>query len=452
MTMKTNRKLLLMALLSASVLSCWAGQNVRKFAVSQSAMLDRLMAYLAIESASELLQVGQYPMTEGQQRMAQKLVSDLRSLDAQVTLTEWGYVYVTIPSNIDHQVPSIGISCHLDCTPEHPHTGIKPKVIKYKGGVINLGHGTLDPSTTYGRDLPGLKGKTLVHSDGTTILGGDDKNGCAVVMSVIETVLKPGFKHGPLQFVFCPNEDIGMAALKIDTAYFNPDILLDVDGVGGHEIAVSNFTARELLLKFNSKDAHPSEAKAQQMGDGLAAAAMYIAGVPLEVRPEHTEGQQGYIHPWSMVKEKVKDPETGKDEEVNNYIVSTRIRFFDKAEGERFDTLLRTNLEAVKRAFPYVNIEVLRDWTQYDNVAYSMHPASIPLVRKAAKRCKIAVDMIEMRAGTTSAMFTARGLKGGLCIFSGQHNEHSKHEYSVLEEMYDAYMLLLSVIDESLSL
>lgn len=418
---------------------CFAGQNIKKYTVSQSAMLNRLMAYLAIESPSDDKDPKPYPMTEGQKEMAAKLLADAKALNVDVTLSEWGYVYVTIPSNIDREVPTIGISCHLDYTPEAPGHGIKPKVIKYKGGPLDMGHNTIDPSSQAGKDLPKLVGKTLIHADGTTILGGDDKNGCAIVMSVIETAAKNGFKHGKLQFVFSPNEDIGMAALKIDPTYFNPDILVDVDGWGGREIAIGNFTARKIAYKFISHDAHPSAAKEQHMGDALAAASTFIARVPLKYRPEHTEGQQGYIHPWSMEKE---------DKDINNYTVETRIRFFDKAEGEEFDRIVKDNIRYVQEAFPYVTIQLVNDETQYDNVAYTMHEMSIPLVKKAAARCKIGIDLIQMRAGTTAAMFSAKGLKGGMCLFSGQHNEHSINEFSVLEEMYDAYMLLLTMIDE----
>ncbi|MBQ7210132.1 MAG: tripeptide aminopeptidase PepT [Paludibacteraceae bacterium] len=433
--MKTKAFLILIACICS--VSCMATQKINHFTISQQDMLNRLLEYLVIESGSEEVPQG-YPMTEGQRQMAEKLSADAKSLKAQVTLTEWGYVYVSIPSNIKREVPTIGVSCHLDYTPEAPGKGIKPKVIKYQGGVIELGHGIIDPATPKGADLPNLIGKTIIHSDGTTLLGGDDKNGCAIVMSVIETVQKKGFKHGPLQFVFCPNEDIGLAALKIDTTYFNPDILIDVDAGGGKQVAVSNFTAREIVVRFVGQDAHPSEAKKQHLGDALAAASTFIARVPLQYRPENTEGKQGYIHPWNM--ERTDDKLT--------YTVSTRIRYFDQKEGEEFDKIIRDNILYVQQSFPYVTTKVTRDILQYDNVEYTMHPQSISLLKKAAERCGIELSLEDLRAGTTASMFCAKGLRGGLSIFSGQHNEHSVQEYSVLEEMYDAYILLLTMIDE----
>lgn len=424
-------------------LTCSAQQNIAHYAISRDAMLNRFMDYIAIESGSEESDSPDvYPMTEGQKRMAQKLASDAKALGAEVYLSEWNYVYVRIPSNVTVDVPSIGISCHLDYTPEAPGTGIKPKVIRYEGGVIDLGHGTIDPATPQGADLPSLVGKTLIHTDGTTLLGGDDKNGCTIAMSVIESALQEGFEHGALQFVFCPNEDIGLAALKIDTSYFNPDIVIDVDAAGGQQVAVSNFTAREIVLRFVGKDAHPADAKAQHMGDALAAASTYIARVPLENRPENTEGKAGYIHPWSMERSKDK----------LSYTISTRIRYFDQAEGESFDRIVKENIRYVQASFPYVEVEIVRDVMQYDNVEYTMHPLSLPLLKDAAARCGLRLRMDDLRAGTTAAMFCAKGLRGGLSIFSGQHNEHSVQEYSVLEEMYDSYRLLLTMIDEAILL
>lgn len=461
--MKTKFTLFIVATMVYSF-SSFAAQDVKKYAISQDAMLDRFMEYIAIESGSdEEFPEGMYPMTEGQKQMAEKLAADARALGAKVTLSEWGYVYVRVPSNIKKKVPSIGFSCHLDYTPEVNGKGIKPTVIKsYRGGVIQQEHGVIDPATPFGEDLPKLIGKTIIHADGTTLLGGDDKNGCAIVMSVIESVIKKGYKHGELQFAFCPNEDIGGAAWKIDSKYFNPDIVVDVDMDGGHKVSVANFIASRIDLRFVGQDAHPSFAKAQHLGDAVAAAATFVSRVPLQYRPENTEGEQGYIHPWGW---KCMTCVEGDDEEAKEkrkklleeyggptYEVSTRIRYFDKEEGKTFNRIIRDNISYVQRAFPYVKTIILNEEVQYDNVAYTMHPQSLPLVEKAAARCGIKLEYEATRAGTTAAMFAAKGLRGGICLFSGQHNEHSLQEFSVLEEMYDSYMLLLTMIDEVMSI
>ena len=405
--------------------------------VPKREMLELLLKYLAVESGSEEMEG--YPMTDGQMEMARLIKTDIESLGLSATLTEWGYVYTEVPSNIKKDVPVFGISCHLDYTPEAPGKGIKPSVVVYQGGDIMLADGTsISPSNPDGAELPDLIGKTLVVSDGTTLLGADDKNGCTISMTILKTLLNPAVSHGKVQFVFCPNEDIGMAAEKIDSELFNPDILYDIDGMGGHEVTSSNFTARGMKVKFTGHDAHPSEAKAQKYGDALAAAATYIGNVPLKYRPESTEGFEGYIHHWNLTADKVHHEDT----------VSTRIRFFDSKEGELFDRIINESLSKVRREFPNVQVDVIWDETQYDNVEYSMYPGSRQIIERAAARCGQTIEFKAERGGTTAAMFTAKGLKGGICIFSGQHNCHKVHEYSCLEEMMGAYRLLLHAIDE----
>lgn len=411
--------------------------------VQKEEMLDMFLKYVAVESGSEIPAPGDtaYPMTPGQIEMARLLKSDAEALGADVTMTEWNYVYVDVPSNIDKDVPVLGFTCHLDYSPEAPGKGIRPTVITYEGGDIQLADGSvISPENPDGKDLPGLVGKTIIHTDGTSLLGGDDKNGCTILMSLLKTVLQPDVKHGRIQFVFCPNEDIGMAQLKIDTLLFNPDILFDVDGAGGSQIMASNFTARGMTVKFIGHPAHPAEAKAQHMGDALAAAATFIADVPVEYRPERTDGKAGYIHHYQL--------DTLHEQKGVNYIVMSRIRYFDKNEGKLFDDIVKGSMERVGRDFPYVRTEVLFDGIQYDNVEYSMHPASRNVIARAAARSGNEVDFIAERGGTTAAMFTTRSLKGGMGIFSGQHNDHSVHEYSCLEEMMDAYLLLLYAVDE----
>ena len=403
--------------------------------VQKQEMLNLLLKYLSVESGSAGMDG--YPMTDGQRQMAALLRADAEALGATATLTEWGYVYVDVPSNIEADVPVVGVSCHLDYTPEAPGKGIKPSVLVYDGGDIRLVDGSvISPSNPDGADLPELTGKTLVVSDGTTLLGADDKNGCSISMSVLRTLLNPAFKHGRVQFVWAPNEDIGMAAEKIDTSLFNPDILFDVDGMGGHEVITSNFTARGMEVKFIGHYAHASEAKKQKYGDALAALSTYIANVPLKYRPENTEGSQGYIHHFQQKNEGI------------DYVVSSRIRYFDENEGETFDRIINESLDKVRKEFPNVRTEVIWDERQYDNVAYSMYPGSQEIIARAAARSHQTIEFKAERAGTTAAMFVTKGLKGGLCLFSGQHNCHSVHEYACLEEMMDAYTLLLYAIDE----
>ncbi len=411
---------------------------IAKKAVSHEKMLERLMKYISVESWSLYDNVNNdWTMTEGQAEMAAMLAADAKALGADVYVSPDNYVYVTVPSNLKYDVPSVGISCHLDYSQEAPYQGINPTVLKYQGGDIVLSEGVvLSPDSPEGKDLKCLEGKTLIHTDGKTLLGGDCKNGCAVAMSVLETLMKSDMKHGEVQFVWCPNEDVGMSAMRIDTERFNPEIYYDIDGEGATEVGVSNFTAREFYVKFIGKDAHPGDAKAMKMGDALAAAAEFVAAIPIDCRPEHSEGTQGYMQAYGF-------NQTGHD-----WFVKFRIRYFHKADGEKYDGIVKQALADVRRDHPEVGIEIHTDEIRYENVAYSLHPECINALCAASEKIGKNLDLKANRGGTTASMMAAKGLNGGLLVFSGQHAIHSIYEYSVLEEVHEAYMLMLHTIDQ----
>lgn len=359
-----------------------------------------------------------FTMTPGQHVMATRLADDARKAiaktgikDVKIVHSPDNYVYVSFPASEGVNAPVLGFSCHLDVTPE-----------------VNFGDRPIVPV------LDTIDGMAVIRSDGTTLLGADDKTGCTIAMHLIRDLADNDFRHGPVQFVFCPNEDIGMAAERIDTTLFAPDILFDIDGETPYSITDSNFTARGLNVLFKGNSVHPSDAKALGLGDPVAAAATFIAEIPVENRPEHSEGKEGYIHPWNMTKK------------GNDVLVETRVRYFDAREGEKFDNLLNKALKKAADLHPNVKIETAYDGIQYENVAYTLHPASHVLIETAAKMEGLNVNFIPSRGGTTAAMFAANGLKGGMCVFSGQHNAHSLNEYVNIREMSDAYSLLFNAI------
>ena len=381
----------------------------------QKSMLETFVKYASIDSQSDDDSI----CTKGQHTMALALKADVEDAIAKskasgvkVVLSDENYLYVTIPSNVRTACPTMGISCHLDVTPEAPGGNIVPIVDS--------------------RD-----GHTIVRTDGTTLLGADDKCGCTIAMQLIRTILSDkSLKHGKLQFAFCPNEDVGRAADAIDAKLFTPDILFDLDGTEGNVVTKSNFTARRFNVKFIGREAHPGDAKAHKLGDAIAAAAAFISYFPAESRPENTEGTQGYIHPWNFEK-------SGAD-----VVVQTRVRYFDKAEGELLGRLLAGAVADVERRFPNVKVEVINDDLQYENVAYTLHPQAKFLVEKAAAEIGKDIIFIDERGGTTASMFAAKGLKGGMCVFTGQHDIHSTREYADLQEMEDAYKLMLVIIKQ----
>lgn len=380
---------------------------------TQKAMLETFVRYASINSQSDYDSV----CTQGQRNMALALKADVeeavarsKAAGVRVELSDANYLYVTIPSNIKTACPTMGVSCHLDVTPEAVGGNIRP--------IVDT-----------------LNGHTIVRTDGSTLLGADDKCGCTIAIQLIRTILNDrSLRHGALQFAFCPNEDVGRAADAIDSGIFSPDILFDLDGPEGNVVTKSNFTARGFNVRFIGRDAHPGDAKAQKLGDATAAAAAFISYFPVESRPENSEGTQGYIHPWSLEKEGA------------NATVQTRVRYFDKSEGDLFDRMLSGAIADVERKFPNVKVEIVYDDLQYENVAYTLHPQAQSLVENAAAKIGKNVIFADERGGTTASMFAAKGLKGGMCVFTGQHAIHSTREYADLAEMEEAYRLMLEVI------
>ena len=402
-------------------LALFAALGASAQSARQNSMLETFVKYASINSQSD--DDNPWPVTAGQLEMAQAIKACVQQAIAKsnvkgatTEISADGYVYVRIPANIRSNCPSLGISCHLDVTPEAKGGNIKPLVDT-------------------------LNGHTIVRTDGTTLLGADDKCGVTIAVELIRTILNtPSNKHGELLFAFCPNEDVGRAADKIDTEVFCPDILFDLDGEEWGVVTQSNFTARRFDVKFLGHDAHPGDAKAQKFGDAIAAASAYISYFPVESRPENSEGRQGYIHPWNLTKDEL------------DVTVHTRVRYFDKSEGELFDRMLAGAIADVKHKFPNVKIEVVADVLQYENVAYTLHPQARTLVENAASKIGMDITFIDERGGTTAAMMAAHGLKGGMCIFAGMHEVHSTREYADLKEMEDAYNLMLEIIKEIPSL
>lgn len=411
-----------LTLLTVSAILCSGAMRAEN---SDKTLSERMLAtfcdYARIDSRSCYPTDGSrtFTMTEGQVRMAERLRADAEKVALNnplagmtVNLSKDNYLYVTIPATKGVKAPVIGISCHLDVTPE-----------------VDFGTAEIRPIV----DI--LKGHKIVRTDGTTLLGADDKCGCTIAMMLIEDLAaSDGPRHGRLEFVFCPNEDVGLAAERIDTTLFNPEILFDIDGEVPYGITDENFTAKSFNILFKGNDVHPAEAKAHGLGDALAAAAEFISYIPDGMRPEHTEGREGYIHPFNISKK------------GNNVLVECRIRYFDKSDEDLFDSILK---RAVMKAIlnnPNVDHELVSYEMQYANVAYTLHPQARDMVMNASRATGVPVKFISSRGGTTASMFAAKGLKGGMCVFSGQHNAHSLREYADIIEMQDAYGLLMAII------
>lgn len=415
-------------------------------------IIRRFTTYATINSQSwDAYDPTEFPISDGQEEIAELIEQELRTIgsdkDLIVSRSDYQYVYATIPANCEG-VPSIMFMAHMDCTPECAGGEITPIVHRnYDGGDIQLPAGiTLSPETPQGKHLANCVGKTIITSDGYTLLGADDKTGCTILVTLIETILNDKkLKHGDLHFVFSQNEDIGRAAERFEEEYVDgqPDIVIDVDGDAPTAFSVENFTAVGRNYTFQGKNAHPGNGFYNQYGDALTAASYFIGQLPPETHPSASKGKEGYIHCYSI--EPLID--VNGEETPQNYLVKVRLRYFDAQEGDAFRQLLDEAAELTAKAFPYVVTEAEPEVMQYENVAYTMYPGLGDLIIKAAEKEGVKLTPRSERGGTTAAMLAAKGQKGGPCLYSGQQAEHSIYEWTCAEDMYQMVMVARSIIE-----
>ena len=415
--------------------------------------VSRFVNYARINSQStEGEDVAAFPLSMGQRQMARLVEQDLLKLaknnkSLQVVRSESEYVYAKLPATTKRKLPSIMLMAHLDITPEAPGGNIKPIVHRnYQGGDIVLPSGVvLSPESPQGKHLKECIGKTIITSDGNTLLGADDKTGCTVLVSLICNLLygKP-FEHGDLYFVFSQNEDIGRAADGFETKYVggNPDVVIDIDGDDPHAFSVENFTAAMRIYTFHGKSAHPGEGYANKYGDALTAASYFVGQIPPYKHPSVSRGKQGYIHCYDISHPKDSTGKVISDD----YLVKVRLRYFDKLEGDTLRQMLDSAEGKTIDAFPFVKVEASAENLQYENVAYTMYPTLPDIIKKAYASLGKKVSPRSERGGTTSAMIAAKGLRGGACLFSGQQAEHSIYEWTCVEDMMDMTNILQKII------
>lgn len=415
-------------------------------------IIRRFTTYATINSQSwDAYDPTEFPISDGQEEIAELIEQELRTIgsdkDLIVSRSDYQYVYATIPANCEG-VPSIMFMAHMDCTPECAGGEITPIVHRnYDGGDIQLPAGiTLSPETPQGKHLANCVGKTIITSDGYTLLGADEKTGCTILVTLIETILNDKkLKHGDLHFVFSQNEDIGRAAERFEEEYVDgqPDIVIDVDGDAPTAFSVENFTAVGRNYTFQGKNAHPGNGFYNQYGDALTAASYFIGQLPPETHPSASKGKEGYIHCYSI--EPLID--VNGEETPQDYLVKVRLRYFDAQDGDTFRQLLDEASKLTAKAFPYVMIDADPEVMQYENVAYTMYPGLCDLIIKAAEKEGVKLTPRSERGGTTAAMLAAKGQKGGPCLYSGQQAEHSVYEWTCAEDMYQMVMVARSIIE-----
>ena len=264
-------------------------------------ILDRFLRYVAVDTQSNEESESQ-PSAEKELNLLRMLQGELEALGVQATLDEWGYVMGTIPSNIDKKVPVVGFIAHVDTAPDASGADIKPQIIKnYDGSDIPLkGVPGLVLKTAEFPELLAHKGETVVTTDGTTLLGADDKAGVAEIMDTVQYIMAhPEFKHGEIKIGFTPDEEIGRGVVKFDVKKFGADYGYTMDGGDVGELEFENFNAASASVRIQGSNVHPGYAKGK-MRNALHIAQEFDALLPVSQRPEYTQDYEGFFHLISL--------------------------------------------------------------------------------------------------------------------------------------------------------
>jgi len=406
-------------------------------------LLNRFLKYTSYDSqSSETEQI-----TPAQIETAQKLYREIQSFGLNATLTDHHYIYVEIPSNMDKETPTLGFSCHYDVTPDNPASGIKARMIEnYDGSPIVLENGqVIDPQQENGRYLTAQIGKTVVTSDGTTVLSADDKAGVSIIMTLLETLAQnPNKKHGKIQVVIAPNEDVGRAAEFIEETPYNPDIAFDFDGGVDGEVVIGNFNAEQVLITVKGHPGHQSHAAENgyinawfpvcALGSKLCPNEIEGSVLPL---PNKSTGRQGYVE-LHHIDYPTNTPSVA--------IMDFRLRGFNQAELDDWKKQMFDTIPSIEKNFGVkVSVEVRRN---YGNVGESIHPQAQNITRRAFAKAGVTPNFKEERAGTTASMFLIKLGKGAYTIFTGQNNPHAFTEWLSEDDMWKSYQVALNLVDE----
>ena len=398
-------------------------------------LVERFLRYVSVDTQSNEDSQTQ-PSTMKQLNLLSMLRDELLAMGVEATLDEYGYVMARIPSNVDAHVPAVGFISHVDTSPDASGADIKPQIIHdYDGSAIAL-KGVdglyLDP-----KDFPELlrhKGEDLITTDGTTLLGADDKAGVAEIMNAVEYIMThPEFKHGPICIGFTPDEEIGRGVAKFDVARFGADYAYTMDGGEVGELEFENFNAAAATVTIQGRNVHPGYAKGK-MKNAILIGMELNSLLPIEQRPEYTSDYEGFFHIISY---------KGTVENCTfSYIL--REHDLDKHEAQKAELRRCVDFINAKYGEGTASVEIRH---QYYNMRKQVEP-HYHIVEKAIKAMElegIKPKVQPIRGGTDGANLSFMGLP---CpnIFAGGLNFHGKFEWVSIQSMEKASKVVLNII------
>jgi tripeptide aminopeptidase len=409
--------------------------------INHQRLLGRFLRYVRIDTTASD-SAGSYPSSPGQLVLGKLLADELREMGlADVEHDQHGLVWATVRATVqpkgNQTLPVVACNAHLDTSPETTGTNVKPHVIRnYAGGDIQLtGDHTKVIRVAENPELVNLVGKTLITTDGTTLLGADDKSGVAVIMELAHTLVEhPQIPHGPVRILFTCDEEIGHGIDHVDLGKLGATVCYTLDGQGAGEIDTETFSADLATVTVRGVNIHPSIGKGRMI-NALRAAASFLDRLPKAgMSPETTDGRDGFLHPYAI---------EGGVAEVKIKILLRDFatpRLAEKAE------LLRKAAREVEAETPGCKVEVTIK-KQYRNMGEGLakEPRAVAYAQEAFRRLSRECKLTIIRGGTDGSQLTERGLPTPN-LSTGEHNPHSPLEWTCLEEMTAAVEMLVELV------
>jgi len=399
-------------------------------------LLARFLRYVTIDTTADR-QSSTYPSSAGQWELGRVVVDEMRQLALEdIEQDRWGLVWATVPATVAGNAPVIALNAHFDTSPETSGSGVKPQLIRnYSGGDLVLrGDERKVIRESENSTLLALHGKTIITTDGTTLLGADDKAGIAVIMEMAAWLQShPEIPHGRLRILLTCDEEIGHGVRHVDLRKLGAQAAYTLDGGGAGEIDVETFSADQATVTAEGVNIHPSIAKGR-MVNAVRAISEFITRLPrATAAPESTAERLGFLHPFEI---------RGG---VAQAAVDLLIRDFDTARLTDWAELLRQIAGQVEREFPGASLQV-RITPQYRNLADGLarEPRAVAFAEQAHRRLNVPCKRTIIRGGTDGSQLTAMGLPTPN-LSTGQHNPHSPLEWACLEEMEQAVAVLLEL-------
>jgi len=397
--------------------------------------VDRFLNYVKYDTQSDEESTS-FPSTEKQKKLSADLAKELKRMGLKdAAMDKWGYVMATLPANTTKKVPPIAFIAHVDTSPAVTGKNVKPIIHKkYRGGDIKLPKEGRVIKVSENPDLKNMKGFDIITTDGSTLLGADNKAGVAEIMDAVNYLLAhPEVKHGSIKICFTPDEEVGRGTEKIDLKKLGAKYAYTVDGSSRGEVESETFSADMVVLKFIGKNIHPGYAK-DQMINSIKIAAAFIESLPKKIlSPETTEKRQGYVHCTTI---------NGMEETTTLKII---IRDFETSKLKQYENLLENLAKKAVAKFPGSKYE-FKVVNQYRNMREVLvkHPQVAKFAVQAMKNLGIKPIMHPIRGGTDGSRLSFMGLPTPN-IFAGEHSFHSQLEWVAVQDMEMAVKVIVEI-------